>query len=94
MLKRDDAIWEAVSALRLGMTKEEVLDRIDYSPDYFSGELVGGAAREIITYKARHFTMGIGHEPLIYSLAFEDGKLVAINVFDDYEQKRLDEIKE
>lgn len=92
--KRYNHLKERIPLLQLGMSKKDVLDILEYAPDYLNREAFQGREREMLIYTGRVYdNVDFTWNPMIYTLVFEDGKLVVINMDKDYEQMRIEETR-
>lgn len=92
-LNRDDRVHRRITSLELGMTKQRVLDIIQYQPDFMNKEVFSDGLREILIYRGSYNPNGwIGEAtPTVYRLIFENNYLVVVDADKDYEQIRIQE---
>lgn len=90
---RDSNIHQRINSLELGMTKQNVLNFIQYQPDFINREAYSDGLREIFVYRGSYSRHGWMEEatPMVYRLVFENNTLVVIDSDKDFEQIRIND---
>lgn len=90
---RNNNIHQRINSLELGMSKKEVLNFIQYQPDFINKEAFPDGLREIFVYRGAFSPHGwIGEStPMVYRLIFENNTLVVIDSDKDFEQININE---
>lgn len=75
------------------MTKQNVLNFIQYQPDFINREAYSDGLREIFVYRGSYSRLGWMEEatPMVYRLVFENNTLVVIDSDKDFEQIRIND---
>lgn len=93
-LNRDREIHKQVSLLELGVSRSIALSSIGYDPDQQTREVEDGLYREILIFKGWYAPdIFSPSSPMIYTLIFEDDKLVVIDIQEDLHERRLMEMR-
>lgn len=73
--------------LELGMSKTEVMDLVQYKPDFISKEEIENGIRETFSYSGTIFRRWPqGDIPVYYYLVFENDRLVAVDTRENVEE--------
>lgn len=86
-LYRNQRLNQRMALLELGMSKREVLETLQYQPDFFTKEASRDGLREILMYKAyieRPYERSI---PVVYQLIFLDSRLVVAETLEDHNEQ-------
>lgn len=87
---RDRKVHQRITSLELGMTKQRVMDIIQYEPDFLNKEAFSDGLREILIYRGSYSQNWMSEStPTVYRLIFENNHLVVVDADKDYEQIRI-----
>lgn len=91
-MSRDAEVHNVISSLDLGISRQDALKAIKHEPDYVTKELMSdGSYVESLVYKGTYCKEIYECTPYIYTLFFENDKLVLVDMQDDIDKLRMEE---